>query len=156
MNRKLGHWIKAALFALPLALPGVALAQSATDTSSPSAQTPQAPQDTSNKGSLEETNKETTGGSFDRADKQNAGSVDQTTPSQTTPSEIDRTPPAGALDKSGPSTSSDRSIGGDINKSDDTMNMNSESTTTTTTKQKKSKKIDKSAPSKDTSSDMNR
>ena len=30
MNRKLGQVIKAALFALPLALPGVALAQSAT------------------------------------------------------------------------------------------------------------------------------
>jgi len=33
MNRKLGQLIKAALFALPFALPGVALAQSATGTS---------------------------------------------------------------------------------------------------------------------------
>ena len=37
MNRKLGQLIKAALFALPLALPGVALAQSAGSSTGSSA-----------------------------------------------------------------------------------------------------------------------
>jgi hypothetical protein len=76
MNRKLGQTIKAALIALPLALPGVALAQSAGD------------QPTSN-------------GTYDNTDKQNAPTYNtKSTPESAggVTGTTDTTPPAGSLD----------------------------------------------------------
>lgn len=179
MNRKLGQVIKAALFALPLALPGVALAQSTTDTDNPPAQ------DTTNKGTLEQ--KDNTQGSsgmssgsstgtLDQTDKQNAGSPGNEAPGQPsqgaggmgtgsqqgTSGTGDYTPPAGSLDKSGSSSTSDRNLGGDINKSDDTSNMNKESTGTESTNGKSQKKMNQTSKKstttieKDTSSDSNK
>jgi hypothetical protein len=166
MNRKLGHLIKAAIVALPLALPGVALAQSAgtsgsTDTSNPAAQ------DDATKGSLGQDknlgNSNTqgssgmsSGGTLDQTDKQNAGSLGSST-GDTGPGDI-KTPPAGSLDTSGSAKSSDRGVGGDINKSDDTANMNSDETTTTTHKKIK-KTVKRAAPSdlnNSNSNDVNR
>lgn len=174
MNRKLGQLIKAALFALPFALPGVALAQSATgstgsssgaatDTANPS------PQDTNNQGSLDKNdnvgNSNAQGssgmnapsGTLDQNNKQpNAGSLGN---QPTTPGTNDYNPPAGSLDNSGSSTATDKSVGGDINK-DDTSNMNTESTGTM--KHKKTKKSIKHSTTSDTtssdtgSSDMNK
>jgi|SwirhisoilCB1_FD_contig_31_11396097_length_490_multi_6_in_0_out_0_1 hypothetical protein len=153
MNRKLGHLIKAAIFALPLALPGVALAQSADTT----ANNPPV-QDDANKGSLNQDNSVgnsnaqgssgmNSGGTLDQTDKQNAGSLG------TTPSD---TPPAGKLDTSGSSTSGDRSVGGDINKPNDTTNMNSDTSTTTTHKKKSVKKSTTTDLNNDHSNDINR
>ena len=89
MNRKLGQLIKAALFALPLALPGVALAQSAGSSQGSSATgtttTPNdtaMPQGSDTKGSLEDNSKLGTGtsnsnlGTDDNAaGKMNSGST---------------------------------------------------------------------------------
>ena len=125
MNRKLGQVIKAALVALPLALPGVALAQSAG-----------AP---------------TSNGTYDNTDKQNApmdksnqatpeSSTGVTSPSDTT----DKTPPAGSLDTSGAAKDTDRSTGGDINKPN---SMDSDTSTTTTTRSTNTKKSIKKSTS---------
>lgn len=160
MNRKLGQMIKAAIFALPFALPGVALAQSATGSTGSSAQ------DSANQGTLDQTQKPS---------DENAGSLgNSNSPSEQQPSGMgtgsqqgtsgtsDYNPPAGSLDKSGSSSTTDRNLGGDMNKSDDTSGVNKESTDTsgsTTTKQKKSHKTSKrstSESSSDTSSDMNK
>ena len=159
MNRKLGQMIKAAIFALPFALPGVALAQSATGSTGSSAQ------DTANQGTLDQTQKPS---------DENAGSLgNSNSPSEQQPSGMgtgsqqgtsgtsDYNPPAGSLDKSGSSSTTDRNLGGDMNKSQDTSGMNKESTGTsgTTTKEKKSHKTSKrstSESSSDTSSDMNK
>jgi hypothetical protein len=153
MNRKLGHLIKAAIFALPLALPGVALAQTA-DTNTPGAQDDankgSVPQDKSNVGNsnAQGSSGMNSGGTLDQTDKQNAGSLG------TSPGTSDTNPPAGKLDTSGSSTSGDRGVGGDINKSNDS-NMSSETTTTHKKSTKKSTK--RSSPSdSDTSGDINR
>jgi hypothetical protein len=154
MNRKLGHLIKAAIFALPLALPGVALAQSADKDNPPT-------QNDSNKGSLDQDNTVgnsnaqgssgmNSGGTLDQTDKQNAGSLGAT------PSDTERNPPAGKLDTSGSSTSTDRGVGGDINKPSDTSNMNSETTTTTKKIKKSVKKTSPSDTNNDNSNDINR
>ncbi|MGZ3439449.1 MAG: hypothetical protein ACXVDD_08025, partial [Polyangia bacterium] len=155
MNRKLGQLIKATLFALPLALPGVALAQSAggdvpapgsstkseSSTSSTTDTTTLNKQDNANKGYQDSQGGSSasgmSSGTMDNTDKQNAGTPD--TKGAGT-SDVDRTPPAGSLGTSGSSATSDRDLGGDINKSnDDTAKMNSDSTTTTR-HQKKTKK----------------
>ena len=102
-------------------------------------------------------------GTFDSTDKQNAGQLGNSTGAtgQGT-SDIDRTQPADKdLDKSGSSTSSNRSLGGDINKSDDTTNLNSDTTSTTQHKKTTTKKTIKrsTAPSNldnDNSNDLNR
>ena len=160
MNRKLGHLIKAAIFALPLALPGVALAQSADTNTNPNNPSVQ---DDANKGSLDQdktignSNQQgssgmNSGGTLDNTDKQNAGSLG------TNPSDTEPNPPAGKLDTSGSSTSGDRSVGGDINKSDDTSNMNSDTSRTTTHKKIK-KSVKKTSPSdlnNDNTNDINR
>jgi hypothetical protein len=176
MNRKLGQLIKAALFALPFALPGVALAQSATGSSgSPSGAATDtanpAAQDTNTPGSLDKSdnvgNSNAQGssgmnapsGTLDQNNKNqpNAGSLGN---QPTTPGTNDYNPPEGALDNSGSSTATDKSVGGDINKSDDTSNMNTESTGTM--KHKKTKKTIKHSTTSDTtssdtgSSDMNK
>ena len=153
MNRKLGQMIKAAIFALPFALPGVALAQSATGSTGSSAQ------DTANQGAVDQTQKPS---------DENAGSLgNSNSPSEQQPSEqqpsgmgtgsqqgtsgtSDYNPPAGSLDKSGSSSTTDRNLGGDMNKSDDTSGLNKESTGTTT-KEKKSHKTSKRSTSESTS-----
>ncbi|HEY2746135.1 MAG TPA: hypothetical protein VGL86_15975 [Polyangia bacterium] len=140
MNRKLGQLIKAALFALPLALPGVALAQSAGSTPP------------------------TSNGTYDNADKQNQAPLDksmqdkngaQPESSGVTGDTTEKTPPAGDLDTSGTSKTTDHNaVGGDINKPSKMDN----DTTTTTTKHKKT--IKKSTNDLDTGSntgnDLNR
>ena len=146
MNRKLGQLIKATLFALPLALPGVALAQSAD--------TAPGTHDTADKGAVQPESS-LGNGTMDNTDKQNAGSLGTSNPqdtSGTSKSDLDRNPPPGSLGTSGSSSTSDRSVGGDINKpNDDTANMNSD--TMTNTKQKKTKKTVKSSTTTDSSSE---
>jgi hypothetical protein len=128
MNRKLGQLIKATLFALPFALPSVALAQSAGGGAAGTQDSAGSPT-----------------GTMDNTDKQNAGSLGDSSPSKSDP---DRNPPAGTLGTSGSSSTSDRSVGGDINKSsDDAAKMNSDSTTTT--KHKKTKKTVKHTTTSD-------
>jgi|SwirhisoilCB2_FD_contig_61_1050208_length_995_multi_8_in_0_out_0_1 hypothetical protein len=143
MNRKLGTLIKAALFALPLALPGVALAQTAD----------QPP---------------TSNGTYDNADKQNAPIEDKSNLDKNVPQpesgstgvtpDNARTPPAGSLDNSGSTKSNDNSVGGDINKTPEQMNSDTGNTTTTTTKSKKTikKSTSDSDMNKDNSTDLNR
>jgi hypothetical protein len=133
MNRKLGQLIKAALFALPLALPGVALAQSAGGSTTGS-------------------------GSYDNTDKANQAAPDKSmqdksapTPenSGTTPSPdtSDKTPPAGDLDNSGSSKMKDHdSTGGDINKP---SQMDNDTGTTTTKKKTTTIKKSTTTPDKD-------
>jgi hypothetical protein len=170
MNRKLGQLIKAALFALPLALPGVALAQSAgggvtapgssttsESTTSTTDSTTRGAQDSANKGAQDSNSgSAATGmnsGTMDNTDKQNAGTP---TPDTSGSSDVDRTPPAGSLGTSGSATTGDRNIGGDINKSnDDTAKMNSDSATTTKHK-KTTKKSVKHSTTSDLDSDNNR
>jgi hypothetical protein len=148
MNLKLGQLLKATLFALPLALPGVALAQSA-DTAPGTHDT--------NKGALQQENS-LGNGTMDNPDKQNAGSLGTSNPqdtNDTSKSELDRNPPAGSLGTSGSSSTSDRSVGGDINKAnDDTANMNSNAATST--KHKKTKKTVKRTTTTDYSNDSTR
>jgi hypothetical protein len=149
MNRKLGQLIKATLFALPFALPGVALAQSADTTPGT--------HDTANKGALQQENS-LGNGTMDNTDKQNAGSLGTSNPqdtSGTSKSDLDRKPQPGSVGTSGSSSTSDRSVGGDINKAnDDTPNMNSDSATST--KQKKTKKTVKPTTSTDFNNDSTR
>ncbi len=129
MNRKLGQLMKAALFAVPLALPGVAFAQSA---GSPP-----------------------TTGTYDNADKQNAPidkSMQDKTGAQPESSGVtgdtgDKTPPAGDLDTSGTSKDHNNAAGGDINKP-----SGMDTGTTTTTKTKKSTTTKKSPSDSDTGS----
>jgi hypothetical protein len=135
MNRKLGQVIKAALIALPLALPGVALAQSA---GSPP----------------------TSNGTYDNTDKLNAPADKANAPQPesntgVTPSDTtEKTPPAGSLDTSGTAKDSDKSLGGDINKAPEKMDSDSTTTTTKTTKtHKQSGKSDLDTPPP-TSSDV--
>ena len=120
MNRKLGQTIKAALIALPLALPGVALAQSAGD------------QPTSN-GTYDNTDKQNAPTDRTKADPESAGGVTGTT---------DTTPPAGSLDTSGTLKEHDKGVGGDINKAPDKMDTDSSETNTTTKKSTKKSTTD--------------
>jgi hypothetical protein len=106
MNRKLGTLIKAAVFALPLALPGVALAQSYDN-----ADKQNAPMDT------------------DKAPDKNV-QPEGVTP----PSGEEKTPPAGSLDTSGTAKPSERGAGGDINKMPEGSQGSSETKTTKTKK----------------------
>src|SRR5262249_21277257 len=123
---------------VPLALPGVALAQGQG-----------AP----------------AGGAYDNADKQNAP-VDKNAPMENkgaqpegttgvTPPE-EKTPPAGSLDTSGTAKPSDKNVGGDINKTPET----SEGSSGTSSTMKKTKKTIKKSttdtnPSTDTTNPSN-
>ncbi len=147
MNRKLGQLIKAAIFTLPLALPGMAFAQSAggsidtktNDTAAPPAQE-------ENKGAIDESNKGVNSPQ-PGADEMNAN------PQTGSKSDLERNPPAGSLDNSGSSKTKEPGVGGDINKSPDT-NMDND---TTKSKEKKSTyPSTPGEPSPDNSKDMNR
>ena len=100
MNRKLGQLIKAAVITLPFALPGVALAQSAGSTS-PSG------------GAYDNTNQPNQNAPVDKSMQEKG-----TTPESTgTPGTPEKTPPAGDLDTSGTSKTTDHNAAGsDINK----------------------------------------
>jgi hypothetical protein len=135
MNRKLGQLIKATLFVLPLALPGVALAQSAGGGDVPPGSSSGSDNGARSTG--------TSAGTMDNTDKQNAGSQDT---GSTSKSDLDRNPPAGSLGTSGSSSTSDRDIGGDVNKPSDS----------TTTKQKNTKPTENQTPTKDSKSDIDR
>ena len=142
MNRKLGTLIKAALFALPLALPGVALAQSA--------------------------DQPTSTGTYDNADKQNApmqdkSNIDKTTPQPESGStgvtpDSARTPPPSDnnLDTSGSTKSAEPGVGSDINKSPENMNSDTSTTTRTTKIKKHVKKSSSSGSDLDNSNDLNK
>jgi len=115
MNRKLVHLVPAALLALPLALPGVALAQAQGGSTTGDfgggtvGSRNQKPETGTMGDSTGTTGATTRGATGLGTGAQPLGS--------TSSSDAWSTPPAGSLGTSGSTRSSDRSVGGDINKS---------------------------------------
>jgi hypothetical protein len=136
MNRKLNTLIRATLVAMPLALPTAALAQSQSQSQGGSMPS-DTPSGAGSYGNTRDSNQRDTSGAAPSAQPMDNTENKDDIDSSHSKSKNDVNPPSGSMDTSGSTGTSDRNIGGDVNKGTE------ESTSSTTSMPKKQHKQSK-------------